>query len=468
MTARRRILVFVDHNVVARHFLASHVFDELCAKADVTFVFPEAGGKRLTIEPLSLSLPGKVHRLPIDGRRQQLWRWLFFSEQLRLTGGGASRALRTLRRETLGWKASALLTLAGLPLVRGVFRTWVEGKLAERPATALSHFIAQQRPDALVHPCVLEGHFINDLIEIGRQQHIPVVAIMNSWDNPSTKRAVVGHPDWLLVWGGQTRQHALDYMHMPDERVVIFGAAQFDVFRSKPRIDRLEFCRKHAIDPGRPIVLYAGSSKQADEFAQLNHLDAAMESGRIERASIVYRPHPWGGGGMGGERFLSATWSNVRIESTMRGYLEGVAAGGTGESLPDYADTHDVLSAVDAVISPLSTILIEAVLHGKAAMCQLPEDEPGARHYQLARQLPCFRELMHSPAILLAPGLGGLIDGFPKLLVDARDPEARVARLEEISSFVETYERPWGTRFSEFLEDVVLGSAKLATAQGSG
>jgi hypothetical protein len=75
---------------------------------------------------------------------------------------------------------------------------------------------------------------------------------------------------------------------------------------------------------------------------------------------------------------------------------------------------------------------------------------------------------MHSPAILLAPGLGGLIDGFPKLLVDAGDPEARVARLEAISSFVETYERPWGTRFNEFLEDVVLASAKPATEQVSG
>ena len=31
---------------------------------------------------------------------------------------------------------------------------------------------------------------------------------MNSWDNPSTKRSLIGNPDWLFVWGEQTKKHA--------------------------------------------------------------------------------------------------------------------------------------------------------------------------------------------------------------------------------------------------------------------
>ena len=35
---------------------------------------------------------------------------------------------------------------------------------------------------------------------ITKDKKIPLIVIMNSWDNPSTKRAVIGKPDWLLVW----------------------------------------------------------------------------------------------------------------------------------------------------------------------------------------------------------------------------------------------------------------------------
>ena len=37
---------------------------------------------------------------------------------------------------------------------------------------------------------------------------------MNSWDNPSTKRSIVGNPDWFFVWGDQTKNHAIKYMNI--------------------------------------------------------------------------------------------------------------------------------------------------------------------------------------------------------------------------------------------------------------
>ena len=46
---------------------------------------------------------------------------------------------------------------------------------------------------------------------------------MNSWDNPSTKQAVIGHPDWLLVWGQQTYDHSIKYLNMEKNRVIQFG-----------------------------------------------------------------------------------------------------------------------------------------------------------------------------------------------------------------------------------------------------
>src|SRR6185436_20144123 len=96
---------------------------------------------------------------------------------------------------------------------------------------------------------------------------------MNSWDNPSTKRAIIGQPDWLLVWGPQTRQHAIKYMGMDPARAVVFGAAQFDVYRRPPRVSRDEFCRAQRVSATKRLLLYAGSSKGTDEFEHLRMIE---------------------------------------------------------------------------------------------------------------------------------------------------------------------------------------------------
>jgi hypothetical protein len=355
-----------------------------------------------------------------------------------------------------GQKATVLLTLAELPGIRQVFERVVRRQIARLLNLALERLIAETRPAALIHPNELEGLFINDLIEIGEARGIPNVAIMNSWDNPSTKRAIVGLPDWLLVWGSQTSSHAERFMRMPPERVVSFGAAQIDVFLERPRVDRAEFRRRHDADPGLPLILYAGSSKGADEFAQLLALEQVIDARTAPAAAIVYRPHPWGDGGHDGERTLHRCWRHVPVETTMGSYFERVAAGDRRALLPDYRDTHDTLACVDAVISPLSTILIEAAMHGKPVLCQLPVDEPDAAHFCLAEGLPCFRDIIDCPDFMSAEGRQGLLDRFPQLVAAACNPAAGEAARAAARHFVESLAEPWGERLAAFVNDRVL------------
>jgi len=66
------------------------------------------------------------------------------------------------------------------------------------------------------------------------------------------------------------------------------------------------------------------------------------------------------------------------------------------------SETHDLLNAVDAVISPLSTILIEAGLHGKPMICFIPQEEDDNTYWKVLRDLVHFRELLQHPKILVA------------------------------------------------------------------
>ncbi len=148
----------------------------------------------------------------------------------------------------------------------------------------------------------------------------------------------------------------------------------------------------------------------------------------------------------------------------MLAYLEGVRRGDTGMSFPDYRDTHDVLSSIDALVSPLSTILLEGALHGKPALCFLPIEETGARHFQLALPLKHFEDMFDLPEFLVATGQAELIPGIETILSRLGDAEF-AARLREVCEhFVEPFERPYDERLVEFCESIARPASSLKAA----
>jgi hypothetical protein len=457
---RLRLAIFVDHDIVYRHFIQSGAFVELVARHDVTIVAPALGpaNKRLTTDIATERPDLSVEWIKVDVDRVTSWRRLFQISQLRWRPGADWAAQRAVVRYTIGPKASLLFTALAFPGVYQLARRSILSSLAAKPSS-IAATLERLRPDILLHPTVLDGYFINDVVMLGRTRGIPTVAIMNSWDNPSTKRAMTGNPDWLLVWGRQTRDHAIKYMGIDPARAVPFGAAQFDVYRRAPRISREKFCQEHDIDPRRRLLLYAGSSKGSDEFAHLCRIDDAIDAGELADVTVVYRPHPWGRGGYKGERLLDHPWRNVRIERSMRRYLEQVRAGAKAVYLADYAETHDVLSSIDALVSPLSTIILEGALHGKPALCFLPDERPGSSLRLQSRHVH-FEDMYRSPMVIKADGDAQLVPKLIGLMKRVGDPDFARICTTECAHFVQPLDEPYPLRLARFIEGI---AATLAT-----
>lgn len=448
-----KILVFVEHDIIIRHFLHSHVFDKLIEQHDVVFVFPEKGHKRVTIDSSTLELGAPVRHLTVHVERLKVWQGLFLADMLRGRAGRHFAAMRRFHRRAVGPRATMIYSVLALPGIFQIFRGWSRRRIGAMPYRDMEVLLENEHPDVLIHPSVLGGVFINDLVVASSTHNIPLVVLMNSWDNPSTKRAMTGQPNWLLVWGPQTQAHAIEFMGMPPERVICFGAAQLDLYRNQQRINREEFCRRHDIASDARILLYAGSSRGADEFSHLCVLDDAIERSELGDTVVLYRPHPWGGGGEGGARILGHSWRNVRIEQTMRGYLERVKAGNPGITTPDYRDTHDLLSCVDALVSPLSTILIEGALHGKPILCLLPDQEDNFGNY--TRALSHFDEFFDEPCFFVARGLGAFVPQIRCLLDRIDDDNFKTTLEQACKHFVSTFDQPYGERLVRFLESTI-------------
>jgi hypothetical protein len=439
--SRPKLLVFIDADVVVRHFLDSGAFSALSDAYDVGLIFPPASWQRLVNSPDIDRWGFRARRVEIPGRRRTLFKQLFFIDQARQRRDPEWQGIRKGWILMIGWKAGLLFSLLALPLVRQLANTLLLRRLKATPATEFLALLDNERPDILLHPSTFEGYFINDLINVARARNIPMVLLMNSWDNPCLKRSAIGSPDAVVVWGEQTRRHTEKFMAVPPDRIHIFGAAQFQVFRDPPNRARDEVCSINGIAPAQRVLLYAGSSKGNREPMHLRWLNESIKSGLLENVTVLYRPHPYGIAAADAREILECNLSHVTIEYGMRRFLEDIAScKNKGFHITPYSETHDLLSAVDAVISPLSTILIEAGLHGKPLMCFIPEEEDKDSEWRLLRNLAHFRDLLQHSKVIVTRSHSEFIPAVQILISRAENKAEAEAIKESMHFFVEF---PW-------------------------
>ncbi len=451
-----RIAVFIDHDIMVRHFVLSGVLAPLAERHDLVFVFPE-NHKRVQSDLGSLGL-GRTRTIAVSPQRMYLYRRLYHAtvlRRMRRTVKSHREATRRVWRELLGRSAFWRSWLCSWSLTYPLYKARMLAKIGDN--VALSALLEEERPDVILHPTVLEGLFVSDLVRWGERKGVPTVFIMNSWDNPATKAMLVGHPTRLLVWGEQTRQHAIRHLGIPADRVVCLGAAQFDVYRDRPPESPEAYRRRLGIPPGRHVLLYAGSSKGLDETNHLLRLEQAIERGDLRNCFVVYRPHPWRVYPPGEADFYARPWRHVVLEPCMEECYR-LSRDGTRMrvDLARVEDTHSTLSAVDAVISPLSTILLEAALHGKPVAAYLPdEDMKTNQHLSTVASMAHFVEFFEQVDCIKCERPDRFVADCRRLLEKTEEPDVGEKLMKQCEYFVEPSDRSYASRLHGLLDSLV-------------
>lgn len=374
----KRALVCLDYDILIRHFIQSGVFAELEREYDVTYVFctDSTSSKRTIYTDIrSLGLKNVVE-IEIPRVRMGSWDWLYNITILHYQRGSvnydARKDLMILTRSKRLVRRWVVMSLPGIyPVVKRIItgRMGIFGPLEK--------LITEVRPDIVFHPSVLAGFFINELLPITKKHRIPFVVLMNSWDNPTSKAMLTGHPDRLVVWGEFSKKYAMQYLRIREEAIECFGAAQFQIYRQPPAETIEEIKHRFGVPLDKKIILYAGASKGAHETQYLRMLEEGIERGHLPDCHVLYRPHPWRGGLAEGETsFFDLQWKHVTMDPHMEEYYRQQAVNETREFyMTDYRVTHRLLHMVEGVISPLSTILLEATILGKPVLMFFPSKD---------------------------------------------------------------------------------------------
>jgi hypothetical protein len=285
--------------------------------------------------------------------------------------------------------AEAIVAAAGPALPPG---SW---SAVPPSAAALAALVDEHHPLFAVVPAVLDDALCAAAIDAAGRTSLAVLLLQGGWTDLFTAARQL--PEWtfLSAWGPDAADRAIERYGLNPKFVVTLGAPQYDGF---VRAGAAAIARVRAAigaADGDRVLLVAGTGQGADEMALLRTLDRAVATGRLGRCRIVYRPHPRRVPPAGDDGFASEVWSHVVLDPATRGLSEGEARSARVREgrLPaiDTGDMAALLSAVDAVLAPASTVLFEALMVGTRVLMLEMGDAGGVGDAAVAPQAETLR-----------------------------------------------------------------------------
>jgi hypothetical protein len=255
-----------------------------------------------------------------------------------------------------------------------------------------------------------------------RRLELPVVAYIASWDHTVGKGVISPHCARYVVQNPVMEDDLRRYHHIDTGRIVVTGWPQTDVYaRERPRSDYEALLRRYGLDPARPLVLVMGNTPTnapyEDRFVE--HLVGWWQEHQRERFQLLFRPHPrdkeWK------ERFGSAR------------DRPGVAL--QEPSFTDLDELATLLRHADAVVANAGTILLDALVNDRPAVCVLydegaPPGESWAAKNVVGKH---YEELAASGAFLRAESFDEVARGIERALTEPGElGDARRAVVREV------------------------------------
>ena len=434
MEKQKKILIFIDLEIILRHFIANDTFKELNKEYDVVYVFNQDryDFKKDDIVKKNID-KRKIRTTALPRKRMGRWFYLYVVTVLRQQIGKKNfRARINLEFSRLGKRNVYLALIAGLPVFYHLFRYFFIKIMGVH--TDINKIIKKEKPDLIIHPSILQGYFVNDLLRnyYKNKKSIPLIFLMNSWDNPSCKAFGTGSPTKLVVWGEQTKKYAIQYMKVNPKDIECFGAAQFEIYKKETPYNKEQLCRLFNADKNKKTILYAGAGNGRYEPIYLQLLDNYISEGYLPNCQIIYRPHPWRGGlAEGEEDFFSMKFQNIIMDPTMEDYYRQVIKEPRGVFLTDYKNSRDLMALADAVISPLSTMLLESILNGKPILMFFPEREAGSGY---STEIVHFSEFLELDVINKCFNESQFLNSCQRLYKQINDKNIS-SKLKEASSY---------------------------------
>ncbi|MFT5519433.1 MAG: hypothetical protein ACI9IA_000013 [Enterobacterales bacterium] len=362
MLRKKHILISFIGAYTVYDYLRSGILDELYKEFDLSFVITYK-----TEGEAELKSYGEVVKLPIDnywrtriyGIGKSVWHYYKKRSFVLTDKQRRYRSLISLGRlDTFVVKSVINLKLSKLVgvLIRQLLRITTPNVLP-----------AKESVDLVMMVWGLESLINDDTIRCGRDNNIPVFAVQGGLDSISTKTCYEP-PPYAAVWG-ESCFYSCVYAHgFKPTSVFVVGSPRFESHQKKYNKEQVR--GELGLPLEKKIVFFCGTGLPFDEAHVMKTLQKAYDDGCINNDVIImYRHHPYG-------RTNFASWEETKNIPFETDFLTVAPSGKASNGSEFYSK---LFSASDAVITPYSTMTMEATAYGLPVMCVGYNDD--AREY---------------------------------------------------------------------------------------
>ena len=469
---RPTVLVFLPNTNELQRFVWSGAFEAIGRDRDLHYVLPaQDAGKMMAAAP-SIT-PANTSIIDVPPERFKRWSGIFKTGCRHYARLSPSFALREGLAVDSGWKAALAARDDAREALDRAFDEQVASMLdGLQPMPGIVELFDRFRPLYCVVPTSLLDVFCNEVTWACEREQVACLLLQSGWDNMSSKGLVYGRAPFVGCWGPQSAEHAIALQRVSHKRVATLGSPHYEFLTRADAADVARLRAELGAADDERLLLFGGSFRQFDETSALQELDRAIARGRLGRVRIVYRPHPWRASRTHEDSFFAHTWSHVVFDPDMRDrYVrEQAEAGYIKRNTPmfDMAYLSTLLSACDAVISPMSTLLVESLLLDKPTMAIAFGD--GKHQYDPGRtsQMTHFDELRGCSALIWCDEPSRLVKDAARLLKPRWDEKHDRARRRALDRIVTREPGTYAERLAEFCRVRVESHGRKWRAQRTG
>jgi hypothetical protein len=280
------------------------------------------------------------------------------------------------------------LPAAVVALARGEerFEDYLEAKLLSYPRSeeALERF-RRSRPAVVITtgPFQFEQPAV---VAAAKTLGIPVIALIPSWDNLTTKNRMVFKYDGYIVWSQQTATELRRlYPQSREVPVSVIGAPQFDVFyQSRFYLSREEFCASQDLNPELPIIVYAvGSPNFVQERFGALEMAERVARGELGGVQLIIRPHP-----IHDDREMSGLAERLGDRVVVQKTSDaGAYPAGRCQDEGEIREWVNTFRHADVVINLSSTVTVDAAIFDRPVVNLDYDPEPGQPNQALVKDV---------------------------------------------------------------------------------
>jgi len=432
--------VVISHAMTVRSLIMSSALKGLNERYEIVYLYPN----NLSVElPNSIKIAFTEKRsLLVKKVDYYLW-YLTFFKYFRRTHS-INEGYKSFKIVMLGRKTKVLLRAMSLPVVYEILIPILE-KLIIRYDNEIYRCMEELSPAVILLPGAAFDSFGLETVKCARKLSIRSIMLAAHWDLLSAKGLLRGEPDIICVWGQQMYDMAVNTHGIAAEKVRIIGVPQFEIYKNEIGKDD---ARKHLGLPlGKKIFLFAGIGAPFDEMSILAHMDGLIGTGLPSDVLVLYRPHPKKHQRKNEKDFGQYRFKNIVLDPQ--------------NACPDTAifkDTFNyysnLLYSIDGLVSPFSTMTVEAAVCGKPCLAIAFSDDVHEWKFEHALSNEHIQPLLNYKWVALCTKKEDLHASLISLLETAAKPNIAKEIRQDISSIVHSGEDSYSKRLVELVSKV--------------